>query len=126
MAEREGLWARFRSWRRHRRAEGGPPGALHFQVGIGPQGEQVPEGGDLWSPELGSGFAAEPLQEVLIPSAPDRTEELVHEETTYFADDLEDPRNPRHAEWEARHDAEVAQGKARVEAAESESEPPPA
>jgi hypothetical protein len=65
----------------------------------------------------GTWLTNDPLETVLVPRPDERTAELIHEETTNFPDDLTDPRNPRHAEWEASQKAAIAEGLARTEAA---------
>jgi hypothetical protein len=113
-------------WRARQQRRAGVSRGLQFDVGLQSASDPIPAGGDLWYQEQNP-RAAEPIDVTLIPSGGERTAELIHDETTYFSDDLADPRNPRHAEWEARREAAIEDGEKQVEAAAvaEEHENPP-
>lgn len=98
----------FGAWRMHRRPAG-VTGGLGFDVGLQASSDPVPEGDDVWA-TIHSPLAAEDLDITLNARPVERTQEMLQRETTYFEDDLTDPRNPRHAQWEARHEAAIKEG----------------
>lgn len=92
-------------------------GSEPFDVGVSPQ-EDDPKGEDIWFKGPAYGLQAQPLDLTMVPTGQEQTREIIERETTQFPDDLLDPRNPHHAEWEAREQA-------RIQAAESDDVAPP-
>jgi len=92
-------------------------GNYPFSMGVPVVGNEH-KGEDVWYGPRAAGLWTRPLEETFNPTAEEQTRETVRRETTEYRDDLTDPRNPRHAQWEEREDARAER------AGPGEAEPP--
>jgi hypothetical protein len=76
----------------------------HFDAGMTPDVDVGNQ--EIWSRGR-TVTVGETIDTVLVPTPEEQTVEIIERETTAFADDLMDPRNPGHAEWERREQERI-------------------
>jgi hypothetical protein len=81
-------------------------GNVPFNPGISVPSDDPP-GEDIWFKGPAYGLQGQSLDVTMVPTPEEETRELVERETLQYQDDLLDPQNPKHAQWEQREHARI-------------------